>query len=101
VLAAAAPARACLEARRPSLALITVYRKSALLFQALFALCHMEMVLVGADQSKESTLVSGMAVHGSERPTTADSEDPPSWGTWATDGKYVVLPKTWSGASYF
>jgi hypothetical protein len=59
----------------------------------------MEMVLVGADQSKESTLVSGTAVRGSDRPTTADSEDPPSWGTWATDGKYVVLPKTWSGAS--
>jgi hypothetical protein len=57
--------------------------------------------LVGADQSKESTLVSGTAVRGSDRPTTADSEDPPSWGTWATDGKYVVLPKTWSGASYF
>jgi hypothetical protein len=53
----------------------------------------MEMVLGAADHEKGRTLASGAAVQGGagpSGPTTTDSEEPPSWGTWATDGKCVI-----------
>jgi hypothetical protein len=53
------------------------------------ALCHMQSLLADVDHPKSHTAPSGAATHGAgpttTGPTATDSEEPPSWGTWATD----------------